>query len=30
MIKHNVHWKIPVGISLDVSQVPPAEAPRRR
>jgi len=29
-IKHNVHWKIPAGIPLDVSQVAPAEPPRRR
>jgi hypothetical protein len=30
LIKQNVHWKIPTGIQLDVSQVAPAEMPRRR
>jgi len=29
--KKNVHWKIPQGVPLDISQVPPAEqAPLRR
>jgi hypothetical protein len=29
-LKKNVHWKIPVGIELDISRVPPAEPPRRQ
>jgi len=28
--KKNVHWKIPDGIALDISDVPAAEAPRRQ
>jgi hypothetical protein len=28
-VKGNVHWKIPQGINLDVSEVPKAIAPRR-
>jgi hypothetical protein len=27
--KKNVHWRIPDGISLDVTGVPPANPPRR-
>jgi hypothetical protein len=26
----NVHWKIPTGVELDISEVPPASAPPRR
>jgi len=26
----NVHWKIPTGIELDISDVPPASTPPRR
>jgi hypothetical protein len=29
-LKKNVHWKIPVGTPLDVTEVPPAGAPPRR
>jgi len=29
-IKNNVHWRIPSGISLDVTAVAPATAPPRR
>ena len=28
--KNNVHWKIPAGIALDVSEVTPATVPPRR
>ena len=28
--KKNVHWKIPEGVSVDISNVIPAEAPPRR
>lgn len=28
--KKNVHWKIPTGVNLDISQVPPANPPRRQ
>lgn len=28
--KKNVHWKIPVGIDLDIADLLPAQAPRRR
>jgi len=28
--KKNVHWRIPVGVELDISQVNPATAPRRQ
>lgn len=28
--KKNVHWKIPDGIQLDVTGVPPATPPRRK
>lgn len=28
--KKNVHWKIPPGIPLDISQVPEAQSPPRR
>jgi hypothetical protein len=26
----NVHWKLPIGVELDISEVPPASPPRRR
>lgn len=29
-IKNSVHWRIPQGIPLDVSAVPPANAPPQR
>lgn len=29
VIKNNVHWKIPAGVTLDITDVTPA-APRRR
>jgi hypothetical protein len=29
LFKKNVHWKIPEGVSLDISSVPAAQAPRR-
>jgi hypothetical protein len=29
IFKKNVHWKIPDGIALDISDVAPAAAPRR-
>jgi len=29
-LKKNVHWKIPAGTSLDVTDVPPAGTPSRR
>jgi hypothetical protein len=28
--KKNVHWKIPQGVSVDISQVPPANQPLPR
>lgn len=28
--KKNVHWKIPSGVTLDISDVTPAVAPRRQ
>ncbi len=28
-IKKNVHWKIPIGVALNVTAVPPATPPRR-
>ena len=28
--KKNVHWRIPEGISLDIAEVAPATAPRRK
>lgn len=28
--KKNVHWKVPEGVSLDISGVEPGAAPRRR
>ena len=28
--KKNVHWKIPVGIELDIADLAPAQAPRRQ
>ena len=28
--KKNVHWKIPEGISVDIAEVSPAAAPRRK
>jgi hypothetical protein len=28
--KKNVHWRIPIGVNLDIADVPPAEAPRRQ
>ena len=28
-IKNNVHWKIPAGIALDLTDVQPATPPRR-
>ena len=28
--KNNVHWKIPSGVELDITDVPPAQAPRRQ
>jgi len=29
-IRNNVHWKIPVGVKLDIAEVAPAGAPPRR
>jgi hypothetical protein len=29
-VKNNVHFKIPEGVTLDISGVTPAEAPRRQ
>jgi hypothetical protein len=29
-VKNNVHWKIPIGVPLDVSAVAPATLPPRR
>jgi hypothetical protein len=29
-LKKNVHWKIPAGTPLDVTEVPPAGSPPRR
>jgi hypothetical protein len=26
----NVHWKIPTGVELDISEVPPSAPPRRK
>lgn len=28
--KKNVHWRVPVGVMLDISGVPPAQPPRRQ
>jgi hypothetical protein len=28
--KKNVHWKIPIGVNLDISQVAQAQPPRRQ
>jgi len=30
VLKKNVHWKIPKGVSLDISEVNPARLSRRR
>ena len=27
--KKNVHWKVPEGVTLDISAISPADAPRR-
>jgi hypothetical protein len=29
-LKSNVHWLIPIGVDLDIVDVPPAAPPRRR
>jgi hypothetical protein len=29
-LKKNVHWRIPEGVDLNISDVPPADPPRRK
>jgi len=30
LVKSNVHWKIPIGVSLDIEGVEPSTTPQRR